>query len=171
MHPARRPCTGLLFAVFVLSACGEPLSPLSAGALGRGANASGAVQEHVEFDVFDNNDLPLTCLNGEMTHWEGSVHVTMDIITAPSGLTQERIQVEFGDDYFVERTNGDRYYPVGPFPVNEHRLFGAVTVIAGTAAGAWKSASGDVIALGFHAQFVYDKDGNAILEQFIGACP
>ncbi len=74
MHPARWTRTSLVFAIFALSACGEPLSPLSAGkALGRGVNASGAVQTHLEFDVFDDNDIPLSCLNGEMTHWGGSV--------------------------------------------------------------------------------------------------
>ena len=172
MHPARWTSTILLLAVFALSACGDPSSPLGRDkVLGHGVNTSGAVRTHFEFDVFDSNDFPLSCLNGEMTHWEGTVHVTMDITTTPSGLTQEQINVAFGDDYFVERANGDKYYPVGPFPVNEHHLFGPVTVIAGTAAGAWKSATGDVLALGFHAQFVYDKNGNPILEQFIGACP
>ena len=133
--------------------------------------SQGAARTHVEFDAFDSNDFVLSCMNGESTHWEGWVHVTIDGVVTPSGLTQERIHVSFSPDYFVERANGVRYYAVGPFPVNEHHLFGPVTVIAGTAAGAWKSADGDVLVLGFHAQFVYDKDGNPVLEKWSGACP
>jgi hypothetical protein len=170
MHPVSRT---LLLPAFLLAACGEAVSPtsLNSSSVGREGLASGAVLTHVEFPGFNDYDIPLSCLNGETTHWEGTITVILDIISTPSGLTQERIHVAFGSDYFVERANGVRYYPIGPFPVNEHHLSGPVTVIAGTAAGAWKSADGDVLALGFHAQFVYDKDGNPVLEKFIGACP
>ena len=156
----------------LVTACAEPAlltAPLDAPALT--TQGAGATRTHAEFDVFDSFDIVLSCLPNETTHFEGPVHVTFDAITTPSGATQERISVAFGDGYFVERENGVRYYPVGPFPINEHHLFGPVTVIAGTAAGAWRSADGDVIAFGFHVQLVYDKDGNPVLEKWTGACP
>ena len=61
--------------------------------------------------------------------------------------------------------------PRGPYQVNEHHVFGPNTVIAGTAAGPFKSADGDVLVLGFHGQIMYDENGNLTLEKWTGACP
>jgi hypothetical protein len=140
--------------------------------MGSTTAASGQVAKtHTEFEEFDSFDIVLSCMNGESTHWEGTVRVTVDAISTPSGNIQERISVAFQPGFFVERENGVRYYPAGPFPIREHHLFGPVTVIAGTAAGAWKSADGDVLVLGFHVQITFDKNGVPRLEKLTGACP
>jgi len=62
-------------------------------------------------------------------------------------------------------------HTVGPYQVNEYHVFGPNTVIAGTAAGPFKSADGDVLVLGFHGQIMYDENGNLTLEKWTGACP
>jgi hypothetical protein len=176
MHTGRRfSIVVSLVSALTVAGCADlaspaapPARPLAGAETGL---SNGATTVHVEFDHFNDYDIVLSCMNGESTHWEGWVHVTLDVTTTPSGITQERIAVAFDPGYFVERENGVRYDPVGPFPVNEHHLFGPVTVIAGTAAGSWKSADGVLLILGFHAQFVYDTNGDPVLEKFTGACP
>jgi hypothetical protein len=164
-----------VLATLVVTGCIDATRPTDpsfrSSALTPAATASGATRTAVAFSGYNDVDIPLSCLNGEVTHWEGSFTATIQTIVTPSGMTQEQIAVQFGPDYFVERANGVRYYPVGPFLINEHHLFGPVTVIAGTAAGSWRSADGDVLALGFHVSFVYDQQGNLVLEKWTGACP
>lgn len=146
-----------------------PVSP--AGALAAYPVAAGAVHAHTEFEVPNNFDIPLTCLDGEMTHWEGTVRVVVHTTATPKGTVHERIYVSFLPGYFVRRANGDEYWPIGPFQIHEVHQFGPISVIAGTASGAWRSANGDVLALGFHVQLVYDRNGNPVIEKFTGACP
>jgi hypothetical protein len=134
--------------------------------------SNAASREHLEFDVFNDYDIQLSCMNGESTHWEGTVHVAIDITTTPSGVVNTSFALSFAPTFFVERENGVRYYAVAGFPLHEHHTDGPLTLIAGTAAGVFKSDDGDTLPLGFHVQVVYDRDANAIVDwKFTGVCP
>jgi hypothetical protein len=136
------------------------------------ARSNAATRQHLEFDDFNNFDIQLSCMNGESTHWEGTVHVTVDITSTRSGVTNTNVAVSFAPSHFVQRENGVRYYPVAGFSVHEHHTDGPLTLIAGTAAGVFKSDDGDTLPLGFHVQVVYDRDANAIVDwKFTGVCP
>jgi hypothetical protein len=166
--------TALFLFGWAAAGCSDPAG-LAAGSLGlvtaAHPSAHGATRTTTSFTGYNDVDLALSCLDGEMTHWEGSFDITIAVVTMPSGTTQEQISIRFAPDHFVERANGARYYPVGQVLINEHHAFGPVTVIAGAVTGAWRSADGDVLTLGFHVSFVYDKDGNLVLEKWNGACP
>ena len=153
----------LLAATVMLSACSDDSSPLSPRLLSGVSAANGATRDHLEFDDYNDFDLVVSCVNGT-THWQGTIHVVIDVVT--------NISVTFDPSYFVQTPNGTRYHPSAGFSVKEHHLDGPVTLIAGTASGVFKSADGDTLPLGFHVQVLYDRDGNAVVDwKFIGVCP
>ena len=159
-------CVTVLVLALVTGCADAPTEPRVLA----GGVSPNVTREHIEFDVYDDFDIVLTCVEG-VTHWQGSVHVTIDAVTTPSGTASTRFRVEFAPDYFVEMPDGTRYYPV-KFNVNEHHTDGTLTNIAGTAAGVFRSADGDTIALGFHVQVVYDPKGNTVVDwKFTGVCP
>lgn len=164
----------LLSAAVATFGCADATAPATGEPRASAVNLSptNAVSRlHVELDWFDNLDFPLSCVGGQMTHWEGPVHFTLDALTGPSGITQERLRLDFGPGYFVRLADGTVYYPQGPFPIREHHTLGPRSLYAGTAAGAWRSASGDVLVLGFHVQVELDAQGNVVEAKWVGACP
>ena len=162
-----RPFSILAFT-WLVAACGE--SPVAPHALAAPPVAVAATRDHLEFSDYNDYDYPLSCVSGT-THWEGWVHVTIDVLTTPSGMISTRFNVVFDEDYFVEMPNGTRYSPVS-FAVHEHHVDGKLSTIAGKASGVFRSEDGHTIPLGFHVQVVYDPQSNAVVDwKFTGACP
>jgi hypothetical protein len=159
-------------ALALLAGCSDAPVTGPSRAPASAVKSVGATQQHLEFDVYDEFDIQLSCMDGEPTHWEGPVHVTIDRVTTASGVVNTSFALVFGPTYFVERENGVRYYPVAGFPVHEHHTDGPLTLIAGTAAGVFKSAAGETLPLGYHVQVVYDPNGNTVVDwKFTGVCP
>jgi hypothetical protein len=133
--------------------------------------AKGATRTHSEFDGQLNADFYLSCID-EVTHWEGSFHVTVDITRSPSGNTSIRVQgTSDASTFFVERANGVRYYMIGHGSTQRHEFIGPVHVLSIVEPKVFRSADGETLVTNYHLQVIFDEDGTPVRVTANGACP
>jgi hypothetical protein len=135
------------------------------------ADGGGATRTHSEFDGRLNAEFYLSCID-EITHWEGSFHVTVDVTSTPSGNTSIRVQgTSDRTTFFVERSNGVRYYMIGQGSTQRHEFIGPVHVLSIVEPKVFRSADGETLVTNYHLQVIFDENGNAVRVTANGACP
>jgi len=155
------------------SACADspsaPRASLSPGA--PSLSASGATRTHSEFNGSINTDIYLSCID-EVTHWQGSFTVTVDVVQTPTGITSTRIRGNSDESTFsVTRADGTRYYMIGQGSTQRHDFDGPVSIVTITEPKVFKSASGDVLVTNYAFVIVFDKNGVPVTVHAVGACP
>ena len=168
------PCSFLVLALVMSAGCTEaPSAPLSARMTPAAlrAMAQAATRTHSEFDGHLNADFYLSCID-EVTHWEGSFHATVDVITTPSGNTSIRVQgTSDVAKFFVERENGVRYYMIGHGSTQRHEFIGPVHVLSISEPKVFRSADGETLVTNYHLQITFDESGTPVSVKATGACP
>ncbi|MFL5612469.1 MAG: hypothetical protein ACJ796_02275 [Gemmatimonadaceae bacterium] len=130
-----------------------------------------ATRTHTEFTVHVNADIYLTCIN-EVTHWEGTGHVTVDVVTTPTGITSTRIQGNSDESTFtVTRADGTRYYMIGSGSTQRHDFDGPVSIVTIAEPKVFRSASGDILVTNYALVIVFDDQGAPVTVHAVGACP
>jgi hypothetical protein len=155
------------------SACTEapsaPRASLSPGAPSRSASA--ATRTHSEYSGSVNTDIYLSCID-EITHWEGSFTVSVDVVQTPTGIISTRIRGNSDESTFsVTRADGTRYYMIGTGSTQRHDFEGPVSMVTLAEPKVFKSASGDVLVTNWAFVIVFDKDGALVTVHAVGACP
>ena len=155
------------------SACADspaaPRASLTPGA--PSFSASGATRTHSEYNGSINTDIYLSCIN-EVTHWQGSFTVTVDVVQTPTGITSTRIRGNSDESTFsLTRADGTRYYMIGQGSTQRHDFEGPVSIVTITEPKVFKSASGDVLVTNYAFVIVFDKNGGLVTVHAVGACP
>ena len=167
--------TLLLFGTYAVlsSACADvstaPRAPLTPGVPSRFASA--ATRTHSEFSGSLNADIFLSCI-GEVTHWEGSFTISVDVVQTPTGIVSTRIKgVSDVSTFSVTRADGTRYYMIGQGSTQMHDFEGPVSIVTISEPKVFKSASGDVLVTNYAFVIVFDKNGVPVTVHAVGACP
>jgi hypothetical protein len=171
-----RLCSPLVVAFVMSAGCSEvPSAPPSPAGMSAAAAvqavAESATRTHSEFDGHLNADFYLSCID-EVTHWEGSFHVAVDVISTPSGNTS--ITVKGTSDletFFLERQSGARYYMIGHGSTQRHEFIGPVHVLSISEPKVFRSADGETLVTNYHLQVMFDESGAVVSVKATGACP
>lgn len=165
----------LLVALVISTGCTDaPTAPLRTAmpaTVALQAAAQGVTRTHSEFDGSLNADFYLSCID-EITHWEGSFHVTVDVVSTPSGNTSTTIKGTSNvETFFLERENGVRYYMIGHGSTQRHDFVGPVRIVSVSEPKVFRSADGETLVTNYHLQVMFDDDGTPVSVKAVGACP
>jgi hypothetical protein len=160
------------FAVLSSGCADSPSAPRASLTPGAPSlSASGATRTHSEYNGSINTDIYLSCID-EVTHWQGSFTVTVDVVQTPTGITSTRIRGNSDESTFsVTRADGTRYYMIGQGSTQRHDFEGPVSIVTITEPKVFKSASGDVLVTNYAFVVVFDKNGGLVTVHAVGACP